>query len=148
MCGLSYKAIIHKASGGGIVCELLGGSYFSFKNWKKYLLIILLFIFFPVLIYIFSCLAIGCLIGYVVKIGVKRCFRNPINSDSLKLPAYLKAPLQILGFVLIVTTGLVVIITSLSFVILFGSALFIISIVPMYVILIYGFVKLTLRVRE
>ena len=91
ICGLSYHSTIHQAS-GGMICELIGGSYFSFKGWKKYSIIVLLFLFFPLIIFIFSLFVIGYSIVFVWrkvgKLMMKFSIRNLKNYTILTLTLF------------------------------------------------------------
>eukprot|EP00347_Sterkiella_histriomuscorum_P012497 403368354 len=59
LCGLPYNNIFHYAQMGGLLCELTAGSFFKRKPCCTYILIALMLIFFPLIVWFFSCFFVG-----------------------------------------------------------------------------------------
>ena len=64
LCGMPYKSVFHYFQAGGLICEMLAGSFFRKKPCCSITLLVIVFITLPLIIWFFSCLIVAALVGF------------------------------------------------------------------------------------
>ena len=59
VCGLPYKSVFHYSQYGGLVCEMIGGSFVRKRKCVAFLLTSSIIIFLPVIVIFFGMLLVG-----------------------------------------------------------------------------------------
>jgi amino acid transporter len=148
LCGMPSKSIFHYAQMGGLLCEIIAGSFFKRKPCCAFTLISLVFIFLPCIVLFFSCMLVAVGIYFMVQYLFKntRC-KNCIPSYSNK-PGFCYRFANIAKALIVVLAWTLFIIIEIAFTLTFGTALAALAIVPVYIITIIVLIRLKIKWRS
>lgn len=129
-CGLDYYSPLHRATGGGFLCEIIGKiSFREFRKCTKVLLLLLLIIFYPLFVAFICLLKGGCLTNalfercgvFYICDKIAHCLLSSLLARIL-VRIFLGIPLSTVWLAITLTVA---------------GLLFAVSIVPAYIVLVF-----------
>jgi hypothetical protein len=146
VCGLPYLSIFHLSQFGGLICEIMGGSFFNKNKCCSVFLTLLISITLPVIIFVVGLIVTGCFIFYAFEylINEKQYFKNLIMllKKDFSTPKWYQKPHYILIRISKFLFFITILSLYISVTVVFGGALGLILIVPCYFIFIAVLIRI------